>query len=233
MNQSPTENDLIQPFRLEGLKVGPTLQLRLNTRRIRRMVKLLTWRGWLGTLRMEVMLVMKVKHHQCWQSHGNFHEQEGLHQPFSSPISGSLCGQLTRYLSLCNPTSTATNLPSPVSPCVSPQTWAPMVSCPPNRRTTPATLGGPGKVGQFHHYKLHFHRYESFIVNQRYVMYMYIYIYYVLFQDPQYQSCPGLHLTSCEITPKQELLETKVCASNMNDISNLLRRLGNLQSFHV
>ena len=64
-------------------------------------------------------------------------------------------------------------------------------------------------------------------------MYMYIYIYYVLFQDPQYQSCPGLHLTSCEITPKQELLETKVCASNMNDISNLLRRLGNLQSFHV
>lgn len=121
MNQSPTENDLIQPFRLEGLKVGPTLQLRLNTRRIRRMVKLLTWQGWLGTLRMEVMLVMKVKHHQCWQSHGNFHEQEGLHQPFSSPISGSLCGQLTRYLSLCNPTSTPTNLPSPVSPCVSPR----------------------------------------------------------------------------------------------------------------
>lgn len=57
-------------------------------------------------------------------------------------------------------------------PMCFPQTWAPMVSCPPNRRTTPATLGGQGKVGQFYHYKLHFHRYESFIVNQRYVMYM-------------------------------------------------------------
>ena len=158
MNQSPTENDLIQPFRLEGLKVGPTFQLRLNTRRIRRMMKLLTWQSWLGTLRMEVMLVMKVKHHQCWQSHANFHEQEGLHQPFSSRISGSLCGQLTRYLSLCNPTSTATNLPSPMSPCVSPPDLSTHGIMSTQQADNTGHPWGPRKVGQFYHYKLHFHR---------------------------------------------------------------------------